>query len=387
MSAPDIVLDTAGGTFGGAGRWHTELHAYLVSPPDSTVDGQRSSVDSGPSPVDARRSLVDRDRSGTDASGTVANARFRRSDSDTVDDVVASCLGGRPRSGGVRIIGGGRRLTPAWLLGRERLARGADLTVAPNNACFAWSGRERRVNAVNALHYLFPAEAHLLALMPAGWRAQIPVVRGLLRRADLVVVPCAAMADRVLYHVPSVRGRLVVRPHPVSPIEPVGPQGGRLADGEPMILVPVVPGPYKNLVPHLRMLVAAADRIGHPARIAVTALAGQLPLDLLRNPRVDTLGIMPHHALAAYWRGVTGVFYPSEVEAFGYPLAEARVYGVPVIAPDTEQAREIAGPALLGYVAGRPETLENALTRTAQPITPEPAAFDRRPYFDWLLRA
>ena len=54
------------------------------------------------------------------------------------------------------------------------------------------------------------------------------------------------------------------------------------------------------------------------------------------------------------WARSRVIYFPTEIESFGYPLAEARVHGQPVIAPDTEQNREIAGAALFGFTIGEP---------------------------------
>jgi glycosyltransferase involved in cell wall biosynthesis len=80
------------------------------------------------------------------------------------------------------------------------------------------------------------------------------------------------------------------------------------------------------------------------------------------------------------------VYFPSGLESFGYPLAEARAAGRPVIARDTAQNREIAGPALCGYSPGDPTSLELAVkTALTAQVSPDPAPFDPDTYFDWLL--
>ncbi|WP_320065383.1 glycosyltransferase [Micromonospora sp. RTGN7] len=277
------------------------------------------------------------------------------------------------------VVGQGRRITSSWLLRRERLAHGYGLVVAPNNLSFAISGTERRLLLRNALHFLYPSERHLLARMPRAFQAKIPVVRRLVARADLVVVPCSAMAERVVRRLPAVGPRLVVRPHPVTPVGP------RCPTETPTILVPVVPGPYKNLVPQLRILVGMADRVRYPARILVTAAPASLPADLREHERIEAVGIVPHDRLAQLWRTATAAFYPSVLESFGYPLAEARAYGVPVLAPVSSQSVEIAGLALRGYEPNNPRSLGDALARIAEPVVAEPRAFDRDDYFDFLL--
>ncbi|MGI5152462.1 glycosyltransferase [Plantactinospora sp. CA-294935] len=322
----DVVLDAAGGDRGGAARWRGELDAYLSGVP------------------------------------------------------------GRPR-----VIGRGQRISPGWLLSRERLVRHARLVVAPNNVSFGYAGDERRVLLRNALHFLHPDEEHLLGRLPRSFRAQIPVIRLLLHRADLVVVPCGAMAERVVRHVPAVRDRIVVRPHPVTPVDAWAP------DDRTFLLVPVVAAGYKNLVPQLRMLVdtlgrsrpGPAGRGGGPEaggiEIRVTARPDDLPPDLTAHPALRAIGVVPHDQLLGYWRRATAIFYPSSLESFGYPLAEARASGIPIIAPDTAQAREVAGRALLPYQPDDPESLAAALSRIREPVSADPAPFDRAGYFGWLL--
>lgn len=253
------------------------------------------------------------------------------------------------------------------------------MTIASNNVTFAFAGEHRCVLLRNPVHFLSESEAELLGRMPPRFRAQVPVVRRMATRADLVVTPSSAMAERVVRWVPSVRGRLVVRPHPVTSVGP------RLPSTAPFVLVPVIPHPYKDLVQHLSQLVAALDRTEHPLAVRITAHAADLPASLAEHPRVVTLGMVPHDRLAPMWREATAAFFPNAVESFGYPLAEARVYGVPVLAPDSALAREIAGPALVPYQPQDPASLAAALERSATPIPAEPHAFDRNAYFRWLL--
>jgi glycosyltransferase involved in cell wall biosynthesis len=306
-------------------------------------------------------------------------------------DVAGGGIGGAARwaaeldgflasgDGPVTVVGRDRRLTAGWLARRERHAVGARIAVAANNVPFAVGGGERRVVLRNAMHFLHPSEEHLLAGMSRSFRAQIPVVRRLLTRADVVVAPSAAMADRVQRRVPAVRDRLVVRPHPVTPAGPRSPAP------EPFILVPVLPAPYKNLLPELAALLAALHHAGRALEVRVTARPADLPGGLAQHPRLRALGTVPHHELVGLWQRATAAFFPSTVEAFGYPLAEARGYGVPVLAPESEQAREVAGAALLPYRPGDPVSLAAAVRDVGAAVTAEPHAFDRDAYFRWLF--
>jgi hypothetical protein len=150
-------------------------------------------------------------------------------------------------------------------------------------------------------------------------------------------------------------------------------------------LVPVVPGPYKNLFPQLRLLVNTLEQLGHEARIRVTASVRQLPGDLAAHTRIEPIGIIPHDRLACLWRTAWAAFFPCTLEAFGYPLAEARGYGIPVLAPASHQARELAGAALRGYDPRRPTTLADAIESIDDPLEPDLNPFDRDRYFDRLL--
>jgi glycosyltransferase involved in cell wall biosynthesis len=257
---------------------------------------------------------------------------------------------------------------------------GAHTAMASNNASFAVAGGQRRVLLGNALQFLYGHETHLLKLMPRSYQAQIAIVRRLLARADLIVVPCSAMANRVAHHVPACRDRIAVRHHPVTSV------GDRATTDSPFLLMPVLPAPYKNLVPQLRALLDAMAIAGSGIPVRITALPADLPDYIAHHPLVTTLGTLSHERLIELWRTATAAFFPSTLEAFGYPLAEARVYGVPVLAPDTEQAREIAGPALLPYDPSRADSLVAALERVHEPVPAEPHAFSRHAYFSWLLQ-
>jgi glycosyltransferase involved in cell wall biosynthesis len=86
------------------------------------------------------------------------------------------------------------------------------------------------------------------------------------------------------------------------------------------------------------------------------------------------------------WATAAAVYMPFSVESFSYPVAEGRSFGVPVIALDTDQNREIGAGALFGYRDGDPESLAQAVAAAlAAKISPEPEAFDPDRYFAWLM--
>ena len=81
------------------------------------------------------------------------------------------------------------------------------------------------------------------------------------------------------------------------------------------------------------------------------------------------------------------VFFPCIVESFGYPLAEARVRRLPVVAPNNPLSREVAGDALVGYSIGSRTSLTSALIQALDTnlssLTQNPYDPDR--YFQSLL--
>jgi hypothetical protein len=282
----------------------------------------------------------------------------------------------------VQVIGSRRRLTPGWLVRRELIGGTRSRWVALNNVGFVARGGPRWTLLRNALHFLTEAEeATLKATLPASVLRDAVAVRLAARRSDVLVVPSTAMAERVTRAAPALRDRIVVRAYPVS-ADPA-PQLPR----EPSIICPVVFEGYKRMAERLSALLRVVGELEDDSvRVLVTADRAEVPAIIACHPRIDLLGRMPHARLREVRARSRAVYFPTDLESFGFPLAEARVSGQPVIACDTEHNREIAGPALCGYDPRDPDSLRRAVTRalTAQ-LTPDPAPFDPGRYFDWLL--
>ena len=95
--------------------------------------------------------------------------------------------------------------------------------------------------------------------------------------------------------------------------------------------------------------------------VANLAYRGKLAFrSLAAHPHVKLVGRLVLDDLAPLWSQSRAIYFPTSVESFGYPLAEARVNGQPVIALDTPQNREIAGPALFGFISGDQGSLRDA---------------------------
>ena len=317
-----------------------------------------------------------------------------------VVDIAGAQMGGAARWAGelrgylartgrldVRLIGADRAVGPSWLARRESLGYRAARRVATNNISFAGPGGERWVLLRNALHFVTDREAaELEPALRASVRRESAIVRFAARRADVLVTPSTAMAERVTRVLRRTAARLVVRPHPVSPA--INPDDQVRATGrEPAILCPVLFAPYKQMTKRVSELLATVTDHGDSAvRVRLTASPGDLPPSLADDPRLEFLGRLDPAALRPEWASCRAVYFPTGLESFGYPLAEARVTGRPVIALDTPQNREIAGPALCGFIPDDPDSLRHAVnTALTADAAPDPEPFDPDAYFSWLL--
>jgi Glycosyl transferases group 1 len=282
----------------------------------------------------------------------------------------------------VEIIGSLRRVRPDWLLRRELHSRARSRRVALNNVGFVTPGGQRWTLLRNALHFLTESEAARLdPALRAKVRRDAVVVHVAARRSDVIVAPSTAMAERIATIRPELSSRVVIRPHPVSvPMNPRVPSG-------PVILCPVVFYSYKQMAQRLTELLAVVGDLEDPSvRVQVTAHAAEVPAAVVGHPQVELVGHLPWSEVREMQARSRAIYFPTGLESFGYPLAEARVGGQPVIARDTVQNREIAGPALCGYTQGDPDSLRHAVkVALTVNVLPDPGPFDPDRYFGWLL--
>jgi len=284
----------------------------------------------------------------------------------------------------VEIIGTRRQVGPGWLVRREVGNQARARRVALNNVGFVAPGGQRWTLLRNALHFLTDAEqARLSPPLPAHVRRDAAVVHMAARRSDVLVAPSTAMTERIAAVRPELSSRLVVRPHPVSAA--LAASAG--APRAPVILCPVLFAPYKQMDQRLAELLDAVGGLDdQDVKVRVTADRAEVPAVIACHPQVELVGRLPGRELRGIQACSRASYYPTGLESFGYPLAEARASGQPVIARDTAQNREVAGPALCGYIEGDPDSLRRALAAAlAADVAPDPGPFDPDRYFTWLL--
>ncbi|WP_018640451.1 glycosyltransferase [Parafrankia elaeagni] len=288
----------------------------------------------------------------------------------------------------VVVVGRNRSLTSTWLIRRERAARYRRI-IALNNAGFVATRGERWVLLRNLLHFL-PAEevAQLPGGLPTTIIRQAPIVRACARKADVVVVPTTLMADRVQQALPTLGSRIVVRPHPLS--RP--PQSDPAVRDRYRFLCPVLFEPFKAMGQRLRNVAEAARKVSDLAEREVTVTVTATDDEARREGLLDCsplrfVGRLTPQQLVPLQHSHGALLYPTKVESFGYPLAEARLAGIPVVARGTAQSREVAGPVLVPYQHEDPDEIATAMhvALTADPPRESANPFDPDEYFTWLL--
>ena len=282
----------------------------------------------------------------------------------------------------VEIIGSRQRVRPAWLLRRELTSPSRNRRVALNNVGFITPGGQRWTLMRNPLHFLTEGEqARLDPAVRASVLRKAAVVHLAARLSDVIVAPSMAMTERIATVRPDLSSRVVVRPHPVS----AAPASQLPRDL--VILCPVLFAPHKQMAQRLTELLTAVDDLeDHSVRVRVTAEEAEVPADVACHPQVELVGRLPHSELREMRARSRAIYFPTDLESFGYPLAEARVSGQPVIARDIALNREIAGPALCGYTFGDADSLRHAVkVALTADVAPDPGPFDPDRYFGWLL--
>lgn len=271
-----------------------------------------------------------------------------------------------------------------WLSGPPGLPQKNRLTTLGNLAldlmwthvCLPLIALRRRADAVHATFNWAPAWApcptvvtlHDLAWerrpddFPAGFRRYASVfARRSARRARIVVTPSQATADDAiaLYRVPYDRIRVVH--HGVRP-----PARSHPAPRENMILSVGVLHRRKR-IPELieghRLYMRRAAAQPPPCRLVVVGgpAGDEQRVNDVAGDECEILGFVSREKLDELYDRATLFVYPSALEGFGMPVAEAMSHGCPVLVARNSALTEVAGDVGLYLDDASPEAIARAL--------------------------
>jgi len=274
----------------------------------------------------------------------------------------------RPRTSSGAWVG---RRVPARLLheawGRvpfppmELIAGAADVVHGTN---FVLPPRRRAAGVVTIHDLAFLRHADTVT--PAVKRLQALVPR-LLRSAQAVITPTAAVADQVAEDLPVPRDRIHPVHHGIDPrwaATPVPDAAWRAAHGLPSSYALFV----GTLEPRkeLPTLVAALRHLGDSApRLVLAGPAGWGPAVDVPAGTVQ-LGWVDDDVLRGTVAGADVLVLPSRDEGFGLPALEALACGTPVVASDLPVLHEVLGELARYAPVGNAEGLAAALS--ASPV-------------------
>lgn len=170
----------------------------------------------------------------------------------------------------------------------------------------------------------------------------------------LVQLECIKRRFSQVYGVPGGQIHVVA---PEALPAPEGPPDDSIRlDAQACNLVyPATPFVYKNhevLLKALRIL--AARNTGIKIKLYLTATREQIAgwgIEEAKGENVEVvyLGYVGQEALRGVYCQADALLFPSRIESFGLPLIEAAAMGLPVLAGDTDFAREV----LQGYAGAR----------------------------------
>ena len=188
-----------------------------------------------------------------------------------------------------------------------------------------------------------------------------------LRRADGVAFVSETYRAHVVQHLKLGRARTRVVHHGVHPIFAMEDSGNGTSNdilplnirGEHYILAVSTILPHKN---YETLILGFAEFCrGGDGKIPSLVIAGgigdQRLYSKLQNQvvhhgiqdRVHFLGVVRHDHLPDLYRNAHAFVFPSRLESFGMPLAEAMASGTPVLASNLPICREICGDAAIYF--------------------------------------
>jgi glycosyltransferase involved in cell wall biosynthesis len=183
-------------------------------------------------------------------------------------------------------------------------------------------------------------------------------------RAGRVLCGSGATRDRLVRELDLEPGKIVVSPWGVSDV--FRGAGGAREDGYILFV-----GRWEVRKGLGALHAALRDAAGRGRRLRLVLAGGpgwraREEIRGLRNdPDVEVVLEPSDERLASLYAGAMALVYPSRMEGFGFPVAEAMASGCPVIASDLPELRELAGDAAAYVAPDDPRALAATLIELA----------------------
>jgi len=127
---------------------------------------------------------------------------------------------------------------------------------------------------------------------------------------------------------------------------------------------------YKNFIRLIESFAKARSKVSRDYHLVIAGKPYDIPYYRQMNEsiaahnlesRIHLLGEVSYSVLPALYRQARLFAFPSYLETFGHPLVEAMASGVPIIAADIENSREITGNSALFFPPKNTEILSEQL--------------------------
>jgi len=250
-----------------------------------------------------------------------------------------------------------------WLLTTDASARepSPDLWWGPSS----YLPRRLSRPAVVTIHDLVPVAHPELYRGRLRARYVARAMQSAARRADCIMCPSAATRDRLVAEFGVTSRNVVVAPWGVDQEF----RTARPAESDGHLLF-VGRWEARKGLDVLAAALKEVDRRRTLPRVVLAGGPGWKASDAVRElramPSVETMVDPSDEELASLYAGALALVYPSRMEGFGLPIAEAMASGCPVIASDLPEVREWAQDAPLYVPAGDPQALAGALIEVSE---------------------